>query len=275
MGFTRIPAWGFGSHVSFLAYDEPTDNWIKLDFVTDLAFGPGFSLMTAAEEECLDRRVRRGAAAVLAAGDAFWCLLLHALLDNRRIREAEAAELARLAGAPCDTSPLARVVAEVAPADWPVQRFARAAREGRWKELAAAGPALAARWTRRRAADVWRRRMSNEAWRWAGRVLRLRRRPGVAVTLVGSGRAAAAAELQRSFYFPVRVVGDEAGAAGRIRYHRARGRVVLVEHPRGTSDVTAVVHAGADADQTRREVTAAIWRAYSSGWNRHPTRPRR
>jgi hypothetical protein len=121
---------------------------------------------------------------------------------------------------------------------------------------------------RRHPVDVWRRRVGNEAWRWAGRVLRLKRRQGVAVTLVGSGRAVAAAELQRSFYFPVRVVGAQPTAAGRIRYHRARGRLVLVEDGQRAADVTAVVEANGDDDRRRRELTAAIWRAYSDGWNR-------
>jgi hypothetical protein len=267
-GFTHIPAWGFGSHESYLAYDEPTDDWIKLDFVTELAFGPGFSLYTGAEEECLSRRVRRGPAMVLADEDAFWCLLLHAILDKGKVREAEAAELTRLAGAPCDASPLARALAAVAPAQWPVERFVAAAREGRSAELAAAGPALAARWARRRPADVWRRRVSSEAWRWAGRVLRLRRRRGVAVTLLGSGRDVTVAGLQRSFYFPVRVVAADATAAGRIRYHRARGRLVVVEGESAASDVTAVVDTNGDAERARREITATIWQAYATAWNR-------
>lgn len=268
LGFTHIPAWGFGSHVSFLAYDEPTDTWIKLDFVTDLAFGPGFSLASGAEEACLERRVRRGAAAVLTDADAFWCLLLHALLDKGKVREAEASELERLATAPCHTSPLARVVGRVAPQEWPPERIVAAARAGRAAELGGVGRALAIRWARRDPAAVWRRRMTNEAWRWAGRVLRLRRRPGVTVTLLGDGRAAATDDLKRSFYFPVRVVDGDPTAPGRVRYHRARGRVVLLEGARAAADVTAVVDAGSDGARARREITAAIWQAYRDGWTR-------
>jgi hypothetical protein len=268
LGFTHIPAWGFGSHVSFLAYDEPTDCWIKLDFVTELAFGAGFALSTGVEEQCLSRRVRRGAAPVLTDADAFWSLLLHVILDKSRIRPAEAEELQRLAAAPCGDSPLARVVAAVAPERSSPECLVDAARDGRWAELAAAGQDLAARWARRRPGDVWRRRVSNETWRWAGRVLRLRRRPGVSVTLVGPGSKAAAAELARSFYFPVRVVGNDPTAAGRVRYHRARGRLVLVDR---AADVTAVVDGNGDADHARRAVTATIWQAYANAWNRAAT----
>jgi len=268
LGFTQIPAWGYGSHVSYLTYDEPRDIWIKLDFVTDLAFGPGFSLATGAEEACLLRRTRRGLVAVPADADAFWCLLLHAILDRRGVRPREASELARLSTAACHASPLASAVGQVAPSRWQPRAFVGAAREGRCDELVAAGAALAASWSRRRPIQVWRRRIVNGGWRWAGRLLRMRRRPGVVLTVLGSGRAAVMAQLQRSFYFPVRVVGEGASRRWRIRYHRARGRLVLVQPGAADADITAVVDATHDGAHPRREITAAVWRAYARSWSR-------
>jgi hypothetical protein len=88
-------------------------------------------------------------------------------------------------------------------------------------------------------------------------------------TLVGGDRVALAAELERTFPFPVRVVGDAPTTAWRIGYHRARGRLVLAESSRVASDVTARADSPPGDGWQRRHATAAIWRAYKAGWSRH------
>jgi hypothetical protein len=269
LGFTYVPAWGYGSHVSFLTYDEATNSWIKLDFVTEVAFGAGFALATGAEQACLERRRRHGDVAVMDDGDAFWCLLLHAILDKRDVRPVHAAQLRHLADAECEWSPLADVVARVAPANWAPEQFVYAARQGRWDELVGAGRALKQTWTRRHPISVWRRRIANGARRWAGRVLRLRLRRGVVATLEGANRVALAAELERTFPFPVRVVADGPTTSWRITYHRARGRLVLAQSPRVAGDVTARAESPRDDGRQCREATTAIWRAYKAAWSRH------
>jgi thymidylate kinase len=252
LGFARMPAWGYGSHAFFLAYEASSDLWIKLDVVTDLAFGPRFSLRTGAEGACLSRRRRIGATAVLADEDAFWCLLLHRLLDKGELAPAAAGDLTRLAAAPCADSPLARVVDAVAPAGWRADRIVEAVRRGRWRDLADLAPALIAEWTNARRADVWRRRARGSVLRRMGTLLRRHR--GMTVALLGpdgAGKSTAAAAIAGSFYFPVRVMymspGQPAprwrppglGIAMRLsaqltrwlwaRSHTARGRLVLFD----------------------------------------------
>ena len=148
LGFARLPAWGYGSHRFHLGYDAATDRWLKLDVVTELAFGPWFSLPSETAPLCLSRRLRRGSAVVLDDSDAFWCLLLHRLLDKGSVGAAAAA-LARLARAPgCAESPLAYDIERIAP-DTCTPLLLDAARRSAWIELEAAGPALAAAWRRR------------------------------------------------------------------------------------------------------------------------------
>jgi thymidylate kinase len=253
LGFARMPARGYGSHAFFLAYDGPGDRWIKLDVVTELAFGPRFSLATGAEAQCLGRRARSGATAVLADEDGFWCLLLHRLLDKGTIGPGDATELQRLAVAPCAQSPLARVVDAVAPAGWTADRIVEAVRRGGFSELTKLAPALIAQWTRQRRADVGgRRARGGVSWR-IGKLLRHRR--GLMVALLGpdgAGKSTTATGIARSFFLPVRVMYMGPGQAPsarplppglglaarlsaqqarwlRARAHRLRGRLVLFD----------------------------------------------
>jgi thymidylate kinase len=200
LGFARLPAWGYGSHRFHLGYDAASDRWLKLDVVTELAFGPWFSLPSAAAARCLSRRRPHGSAVVLDDGDAFWCLLLHRLLDKGSVGAA-AAPLARLARAPgCAESPLAHEVERIAPRSCTPPLVLDAARRAAWDELEAASPALAAAWRRRHRVASLRRRAIGRLARRAGPFLRSRR--GMTVALVGAdgaGKSSSAAALARSF----------------------------------------------------------------------------
>ena len=206
LGFARLPAWGYGSHRFHLGYDAASDRWLKLDVVTELAFGPWFSLPSETAPLCLSRRLRHGSAVVLDDSDAFWCLLLHRLLDKGSVGAAAAA-LARLARTPgCAESPLAYEIERIAPGSC-TPLLLDAARRSAWIELEAAGPALAAAWRRRHRLASLRRRAIGRLARSAGLFPRSRR--GMTVALVGpdgAGKSSSAAALARSFPLAVRTV---------------------------------------------------------------------
>ncbi|HEX2105283.1 MAG TPA: hypothetical protein VHF51_16645, partial [Solirubrobacteraceae bacterium] len=167
LGFARLPARRRGSHAFYLAYDPDGDLWLKLDVVTELAFGPKFELPSAAAADCLRRRHRASGVPVLARPDAFWALLLHRLLDRGRIGDA-ARELRRLAADPdCADSPLAREVDELGAPGCASAVLLDAARRGQWERLEALAPELAAAWARARRGAVRRRRAVARLWRLA------------------------------------------------------------------------------------------------------------
>lgn len=206
IGFVPLPAWGYGSHAFFLLYDEPADAWLKLDVVTELSFGRGYSLATGAEEACLQRR-RGGPIPVLEDADAFWALLLHRLLDKGTVPHDVGVRLQALA---VDAGgPLAVAVDRVCPPAWDAARVAAVARQGEWPVLVALAPLLAASWRRQRATEVWRRRVRSDVGRWQGRVMRPVLRRGLGAALLapdGAGKSALASNLQESFPFPVRTI---------------------------------------------------------------------
>jgi hypothetical protein len=257
LGFAAVPAWGYGSHAFFLRYDASSDRWIKLDVVTELAFGPNYALATGAEAECLNRRRRVDGIPVLTDDDAFWSLLLHRLLDKGGVGSRDAGRLSLLARTAGTDTMLARLVDSLCPPGWSADRIVASARAAEWARLAELGPGLTAAWRRRRRTDVCRRTVANTCRRWSGKAIRLVRRRGLTVALLapdGAGKSTLTTALEGSFYFPVRSIRMGLYQAGRARrsprvrglglagelcgqwarwakgaYHERRGRLVLFD----------------------------------------------
>jgi thymidylate kinase len=221
-GFASVPAWGYGSHAFFVGYDAPRDLWIKLDVVTELAFGRNYALATGAEADCLARRKRVDGLPVLSDDDAFWTLLLHRLLDKGDVGARDAARLPVLAEGARTDSALARTVDSLCPPGWSARSIVAAVSHGEWASLATLGDPLAVAWRRRGRAAVRRRTAANSVRRWAGKVLRLTRRRGLRVAVLapdGAGKSTLAKGVEKGFYFPVRSI-----SMGLYQVPRPRGR---------------------------------------------------
>jgi hypothetical protein len=147
MGFAELRARGRRPHRFFCLYVAGQDAWLKLDIVTELAFGPRQELRSRSAEAVLARRVQDGVLAQPAPADAFWTLLLHALLDRGEVRPVHARELEALAvPARAYEAPLAALVNAACPAGWNAARVVETAAVGRFEELLALAPALRAGW---------------------------------------------------------------------------------------------------------------------------------
>lgn len=257
LGFVSIPAWGYGSHSFFVAYDAAADRWLKLDVVTELAYGPGYALATRAEDECLARRTRVDGIPLLSADDAFWSLILHRLVDKGDVGSRDAASLTRLAESAGTVGTLARLTDSLCPPGWSADRIISASARGEWETLRALGPPLLTSWRARQRREAWRRASLEAGRRFAGKFLRVRRRCGLRVALLGpdgAGKSTLVSALERSFYFPVRPVTmglyrvPAARRRRRLRglgtasqlmalwrgwlrgaYHRRRGRLVIFD----------------------------------------------
>lgn len=257
LGFASLTAWGYGSHTFLVGYDAPSDQWIKLDVVAELAFGPNYSLVSGAENECLERRRRVGGISVLSDDDAFWTLLLHRLLDKGGVGSRDAARLPVLAETARTDSTLARTVESLCPPGWSADSIVAAASRGEWASLAALGAPLAAAWRKRQRGSARRRTITNTFGRWAGKVRGWSGRRGLRVALVapdGAGKSTLTKGIEGRFYFPVRSINmglyqvprartgrrlPGVGLAGQLSrqwagwlqgaYHRRRGRLVLFD----------------------------------------------
>jgi thymidylate kinase len=204
-GFVRLPAYGRGSHSFLRAYHCPTDRWIELDIVTELAYGPAFSLATGAEDACLRRRHRAGVVAVLAPDDGFWTLLLHCVLDKRAVEAHHAERLEALAELAVPDGPLASFAAARSPGGWSPCRILRAARSRDWQPLLDLYPHLLRRSTRAHPWSVAARIVKQRVLRVAEKPAVWRSRRGLSVALLGpdgAGKTTLAREVAQSFCFP-------------------------------------------------------------------------
>ena len=274
LGFAPLRTPGRGSHQFFIAYARDADAWVKLDIVTALDFGRHQELETDAAPAVLAARRRAGTLWLPSAPDAFWALLLHALLDKGAVRPAHARRLRQLAGtvrgAGCV---LADVVEAACPPGWNARRVVDAAGDGRWTQLLSLASDMRARWpgrTRRaRALRIGRRAAMR---RLARAPVRLRGR-GPSVALVGThapSRATLAAALERSWPGGARTLHFRDGVVRRspaAAVHRLRGRLVILDGATTASSAVAevVIHVepSVDLDSLHRRATQQAWQRWA------------
>jgi thymidylate kinase len=257
VGFVALPGWASPPDLIFIRYDRDSDQWLVLDVSTSVSFrSPRSWHLPDAADQVLQRRQLVDGIRIPAPADAFWLVLLHCVLDKRRIAPHHRARLRRLAGAASE-SPLGKALVGAAGPGFAVGDFVEAAAADDDLALIDLGDRLAQRLRRRRAP---RERWHALAIVVAGvlrKPLLVRRRRGVSLALLGPngvGKSTAAAGLQRYLPFDLRIVylglwkisnqrRGRAAAALEIaarpfriwlsyltaQYHQLRGRVVVFD----------------------------------------------
>lgn len=252
LGYVRLASWGRGSHRFFVTYDETHDTWVKIDMVSTLDFGPHGVMNTGTADACLSRRRSVDGVALLVDEDRFWALLLHCILDRGDVPERHAIPLRAFAASVTADGPLARWFTAHQPRGWDAARVLSAARGGDWGSLIAVGRRMRSdpRWRSQRSLAL---RGTRAAARRMTKLRTLALEPGLTMALLGpdgAGKSTLAAELARSFYFPVRSVYMGLYGAGpadrpprgmigrlgrlwagyaRALFHRSRGRLVVYD----------------------------------------------
>jgi thymidylate kinase len=294
LGFVAVPTWARGTHRFFVAFLEELDQWLVLDVVTELSYGPGYAIQTQAAEACLDRRERVGSLSLLSPDDAFWTLLFHCLLDRRDVADHQRQRLRELCPGASRDSMLARFAAGLCPAGWDPDHILAAVGEDEWAALSRLGDQMLRRWRRRHPAAYRVRDLGDRVrWRLAPLHTMIAAR-GLSVLVAADDAETArrlAASVRDGFYFPVQLLDEHAATGlGRARaatrvamrlratYHTARGRVAVATAasaspaPGGVLRPDVVVdvrelHPDERADG-HRQLIGRIWRAYGErrGW---------
>jgi hypothetical protein len=258
-GFVRLRRWGYAPHRFFVAYDEASDTWLKLDVVTRIAFGrPLHVCHTLLGEECLAYRRRIGNAFVPAAEEDLAALLLHCLVDKQDLPGERRVQIQQLCAEIGDPERMNRLVREYWPAgvEWPLLR--ERIEQGDWSRLLDDREEIVRRLHGREPVRIEIRRLRDWILRKMNRIQRLLRPDIPTVALLapdGAGKSTVARDVAKTFYFPARQIymglyqNDDTrsrwtrlpglGLSSRIarqwgrylsaRYHRAVGRLVLFD----------------------------------------------
>ena len=208
LGFVALARWGQAPHHFFVGYDDANDVWLKLDVMTELAYGrPIPALRTDLAADCLANRVRHGPLFAPAAGDELIALLLHCLLDKKAFEPKYQARLAELALCVDDDRSMNERVGRCLPATW--LRIKELIAHGEWPALLALQQAAAAHLARRDPAGTRWRGTIVPLLRFLDRRTRSFRTPGLTVALLapdGAGKTTLARALGSAFYLPTRYI---------------------------------------------------------------------
>lgn len=212
LGFVRWPARGHASH-RFLVARGSSGRFVKLDLVSELAFGPRFELPVPARvtRAVLESRCRDGGAWIPAPGDRLWTAGLHLLLD-RPIEEAAIARVARTFE-PADGGAPSPLVAWIERTVLGADRALRAAIIRRDPDaLQRLAERVRAAVIRRQPLDVGRRFVTLPLLRRLGRLPFLSGRPGLEVALLGPDGAGKSSVIDRLRRWPGSVRGVYLGS---------------------------------------------------------------
>ena len=225
IGFVRLPGWGYSPHRFWVAYDDGSDTWIKLDLVDRIAYGrPVHALATALGDDCLRNRRREGPAFVPSPEDELVTLLLHALLDKPEISPEKRDRLRALVGSVPDEDRLTALLNEYGTPALSWESVADSIRGDDWSMLERERRAVAVRLGRRHRVGTLARQIRDRLFRKAGRGLRWIRPRALTIALLapdGAGKSTLAASVREGFFFPMQSVymglyQKNSGASGRF-----------------------------------------------------------
>ena len=210
LNYVRLPGWGHSPHHFYIAYDDASENWIKLDIVAEINYGkPIQNLRTTLASGCLANRRRNGPVFIPSPEDELVMLLLHCVLDKGNFTVSRRQRLQELRPQVTDERYLSTLLVSywLPTVTWPW--LAALIDAGNWTALLSQRKAVIARLASRDRLGVIARQVRDRAQRRLGSWLTGHRPRAVSLALLapdGAGKSAVAASLRESFYFPVHVI---------------------------------------------------------------------
>jgi len=209
-GFVRLRRWGYAPHHFFVAYDEQSDQWLKLDVVTRFALGrPVHAYATSLGDECLATRVRLDRGWIPAPELELVTTLLHCIVDKEELSPQRRRRVQDLALQVADSERIAQLTSEYWPAeiDWTALR-GRIER-GAWSEILDDRQAILRKLRGRSPLGTAGRHLRDRCLRKASRLAGLFRPDAPTVALLapdGAGKSTVAQGIAESFFFPAHLV---------------------------------------------------------------------
>lgn len=207
LGFVTLPAWGHAPHHFVVAYEEDSDCWVKLDIVTDIAFGrPSHAFYTPLADNCLQNRRWSGLTFVPSPEDELITLLLHCVVDKGNITPHEGNRLNFLCDQVVDQPYLTDLLRTYYLSDMSFSRLATLIQAADWEALLEKRKETKVYLARLDRLGTFCRQVGHRALRKLERAVCLFRPHVFTVALLapdGAGKSTLASSIQQSFFFPV------------------------------------------------------------------------
>ena len=207
LGFIALPSWGHTPHRFFVGYDMMNDCWLKLDVVTDIAYGyPYHTMYTDLAVHCLARRRKEQGVYTPATEDELIMLIFHCILDKRRFDEHRRQRIKTLCNRISDEQAVVSLLQHYGQPtlSWP--QLAAWINNDQWHELLALRPTLSKQLIQQQRFMVGVRQMQQRLLRKLNQWLNQRRPRSITVAILapdGAGKSTVVAGIQQTFYFPV------------------------------------------------------------------------
>lgn len=237
-GFVALPSWGHAPHHFFVIYHAGSDRWLKLDIVTEIAFGhPYHTLYTTLAGDCLARRQWQKGVFILSAECEVATLLLHCLLDKGRFDPHRAQRLQMLQREVKEKAYLTELLQLWGKPDLRWATIARMIEREEWDDLLALRGAIKRHLTQMQPVAYQTRQLSQRLLRKGSKLVKARNPQSISVAILapdGAGKSTVVEGIQKSFYFPVYTTymglyqkGNKRGLASLLAKAGFGGRLLL------------------------------------------------
>jgi hypothetical protein len=147
LGGVPLPQRRYPWHYMYVLDVPGTKATLKLDFVDHLIYSRELRIASDLERGCLERRVADAPLVLLSPTDAFWTILLHCVLDKRRVKQQRGDELLSAIDDLIRPSPGEQFFASLCPPDWSPARAIDCVVRRDWDPLGRLGSEILSRRT--------------------------------------------------------------------------------------------------------------------------------
>jgi hypothetical protein len=207
IGFVHMRALGHAPHHFFIAYDKIGRCWIKLDVVTEIAYGKrNHALRTDLASNCLNNRKHDKGIFIPSPEDEFMTLLLHCVLDKEEFALGRRQRLMKLSGEVGNIQYLSNLLEQFWSPTLSWSRLKTLVEDGQWEALLVERRNVVAYLASKDEAGAFTRKIRSQVLRKLNRLLNMLRPQLPMVALLapdGAGKTTLTAAIQSASYFPV------------------------------------------------------------------------
>jgi glycosyltransferase involved in cell wall biosynthesis/thymidylate kinase len=209
-GFACLPSWGYDPHHFFVAFEPKNGGWLKLDVISEIAYGKPIPILrTNLGVHCLRRRRKIGNYFAPSPEDELFTLLFHCILDKGQFDRGKQNRLLILCQQIREEKYLTSLLQTYLGQEMDCQQLVDKIVAGDYPSLLSQKEGILARYIKNHRAGVLLRLIINKFLRKVNKWITSLQPRSIMVALLapdGAGKSSLATGIQESFYSPVKTI---------------------------------------------------------------------